>query len=73
MMSPENIRRTIQSTIHRYLPANQVDIYLFGSRADGMATRVSDYDIALDSGQRIDGAILTQIRDDLEESRSVDP
>ncbi len=68
MMTQQEVRQTIVGTIRRYLPVGRVKIYLFGSRAEGRPTPASDFDIALDAGTRIDGATLSHIRQDLEDS-----
>ena len=43
-------------------------IYLFGSRARGDYSPESDYDIAVDVGEKIDGYVLSLIREEVEES-----
>jgi predicted nucleotidyltransferase len=45
-----------------------VDIYLFGSRANGTAGRCSDIDVAVLSHTRLPEGLLTEIREALEES-----
>ena len=67
-MTPDRVRTEIVAIIRRYIPSGQLQIRLFGSRAAGTFTPVSDFDVALDMGKRIDGAILEQIRGDLEDS-----
>ncbi|MBX6353055.1 MAG: nucleotidyltransferase domain-containing protein [Thermoflavifilum sp.] len=62
-MMPE-IARLVRSVLdHR--PCR---IILFGSVARGEAQHISDIDIALDAGERLDGYTMFQIRDALEES-----
>jgi predicted nucleotidyltransferase len=68
MLTPDQARAEIVAIIRRYLPSGQLQIRLFGSRAAGTFTPVSDFDVALDMGNRIDGAILERIRGDLEDS-----
>jgi predicted nucleotidyltransferase len=68
MMSSDQVRAEIVATIRRYIPSRELRIRLFGSRAAGTFTPVSDFDVALDMGRRIDGAIMERIRGDLEDS-----
>ena len=44
-----------------------LQIYLFGSWAQGRALAVSDLDIALDAGRPLDAAILLEIMDALDQ------
>lgn len=44
-----------------------LQVYLFGSWAQGRALAESDLDIALDTGEPIDSTILLRIADDLDE------
>jgi predicted nucleotidyltransferase len=44
------------------------DVYLFGSRAKRKNKSGSDFDLAIDAGQKINRSILFKIQDDIEES-----
>jgi len=68
MMTPDQARAEIVAIIRRSIPSGPLQIRLFGSRASGTFTSVSDFDVALDMGRRINGAILERIRGDLEDS-----
>jgi len=68
MMSSDQVRAEIVAAIRRYIPSSRLQIRLYGSRAAGTFTPVSDFDVALDMGSRIDGSILERIRGDLEDS-----
>lgn len=50
-----------------HLSAAGLQIYLFGSWAEGRALAESDLDIALDAGKPIGSTILLRIIDDLDE------
>ncbi len=52
--------------ITKYLP--QANIYLFGSRARKDNTPQSDIDIAIENKTKIDSSILSNIREEIEES-----
>lgn len=58
----------IINIIRTYLKENSVDIILFGSRAEGNASNVSDFDIALRSKTEINDSILNNIKEKLENS-----
>jgi predicted nucleotidyltransferase len=55
------IVRIIRSQI-----SGDLKVYLFGSRATGNEKTTSDYDICIDSGKRIPGEVMQNIREDLE-------
>lgn len=48
-----------------------VKIYLFGSRARGDNSPVSDYDLALDAGKPLDFLMLAKARSVLEEGLNI--
>ncbi len=48
-----NDLRTVRSVLARVLP-EPARIWVFGSRAAGMARRASDLDLAIDAGRRIE-------------------
>ncbi len=56
----------IYREIQKKLPGAK--IYLFGSLAKNKQKKTSDYDIALDFGQKIDLTILAELEDIFEES-----
>ena len=68
MMIHDQVRAEIVAIVRRHLPSERLQIRLFGSRAAGTFASVSDFDVALDMGKRIDGAVLERIRGDLEDS-----
>lgn len=45
-----------------------VRVYLFGSRARGAGRRTSDVDVAIDSDEPLPPIMLSNLREDLEES-----
>ncbi len=64
-LTDSQILRAIKEIVRKYLP--KAKIYLYGSRAKGTHSRVSDYDIAIDNGEKIDVAILQKIIFELED------
>ncbi len=68
-MNAGEIENVIKKAVSKYVEIDGTYIFLFGSRADGTATRASDYDIGLYSGQRIPFGTIARIQDELEELR----
>ena len=67
--------KTTQKIIFHHLRPRDAKVYLFGSHATGKAKPHSDIDVAVLPLRPIDPMILTQIKDELEESdivRNVD-
>jgi predicted nucleotidyltransferase len=59
------VRRLLLNRLHRY----NVKIYLFGSMARGDAGRASDIDVAILPIDRLPDSALSEIREELENSR----
>jgi predicted nucleotidyltransferase len=59
-------QQKIIAVITKYLP--QAKVYLFGSRARKDNTPQSDIDIAIDNKTKIDSSVLSNIREEVEES-----
>lgn len=62
----ETDKETIIHIISKHIPT--ATIYLFGSRARNTHTLQSDIDIAINIKQKIDPSVLSEIREDIEES-----
>jgi predicted nucleotidyltransferase len=60
------VRHLLLSRLHGY----NVKIYLFGSMARGEACRASDIDVAVLPAGNLPDGILSEIRDELENSRN---
>ncbi len=60
-------KKILVKIIKKYIP--ECKIYLFGSRSRKTHFPESDIDIAIDAGKRIDRYLLSNIREDIEESR----
>jgi hypothetical protein len=56
----------ITAIVKQHLPSGAYRAYLFGSRATGHARSTSDWDIGILGPQRLRGALLQAIRDDLD-------
>jgi uncharacterized protein len=65
---PAEAGRFAASVIRRHLPDPAYQIFLFGSRAAGLATERSDIDIGIDGPSPVPHAVLAAIYDDLEEA-----
>ena len=67
--------KTVRKIVLSHLRARDAKVYLFGSYATGKARTHSDIDIAVMPLRRLPPMILSEIRDELEESdvvRNVD-
>ena len=62
----EKYKNIIMPIIERYVP--HAKIILYGSRARGDDTAGSDIDIALDTGEKIDSDLMSNITWDLQDS-----
>jgi uncharacterized protein len=62
----EQDKQKIIDTIKSHLPEAQ--IFLFGSRARKDNTPESDIDIAVDNKEKIDSFVMSQIKEEVEES-----
>ncbi|GAB4461242.1 MAG: hypothetical protein Kow0070_18550 [Anaerolineales bacterium] len=60
--------RTTKKIVLDHLRGKNIKVYLFGSHATGKARPHSDIDVAILSRRRVSPAILTEIREKLEES-----
>ncbi len=65
----EEARRIVQSM----LAEHEVDVYLFGSAANGNMTDHSDIDIAVLAKEGLPAGLLAQIRDALDQSNILYP
>ncbi|MDY6972098.1 MAG: nucleotidyltransferase domain-containing protein [Thermodesulfobacteriota bacterium] len=57
-----------QKTISKRLEGYRVQVYLFGSQAEGKAGRTSDIDVAVLPLEPLPSGVLSSIREELEES-----
>lgn len=69
MPSIEDDLAEVRRLIFRRLRNLNVEVFLFGSRVKGRASRSSDIDIAVLPAVPLPEGLLAEIRDDLEESR----
>ena len=61
----------VVAILRRHLPSPEYHAVLFGSRAHGKARPASDWDIGVLGPQRMRGAVIQAIRDDLEALRTL--
>jgi predicted nucleotidyltransferase len=60
----DNVRHIVLN----HLADRQARVYLFGSCARGDVNRLSDIDVAIEPLEPLPGSVLSDIREDLEES-----
>lgn len=58
----------IKETVFGYLPPNEYQVFLFGSRAKGTNRKWSDYDVGVLGKEKIPYRIIARIENDLAES-----
>ncbi|MBI1883443.1 MAG: nucleotidyltransferase domain-containing protein [Chlamydiae bacterium] len=66
-MVSDAVKTSILSVLFKYLPKEEVVIFLFGSFAKGEMDSSSDIDIGLLSDQPLERSVLARVRDDLGE------
>jgi len=59
----------LRKTVVRALGAQPARVYLFGSWASGTQHRASDIDLAIEAPTKLPAAVLSRLREALEESR----
>ncbi|MBI5448402.1 MAG: nucleotidyltransferase domain-containing protein [Gammaproteobacteria bacterium] len=59
--------KIVQAILRKHLPCD-VAVWVFGSRAKGLAKKFSDLDLMLEPKHKIDRAILSDIKEDFEYS-----
>lgn len=67
-MDPNIYLQQAKRIVAKQLAGHAVDAYLFGSRAKGEATRYSDIDLALLPKKAMPIALISYVREALEES-----
>lgn len=58
----------IKNTVYKYLPKEEYEVFVYGSRADGTAQKWSDIDIGIMGKERVPSKKLVLIKDAVEES-----
>ena len=56
----------IKKIVKKHLKSDKYKIYLYGSWANGTALNVSDIDIAVDAGKKLESTVIIKIKDDIE-------
>lgn len=69
LMTEEESIQTIRSIIFKYLPEDEYNSFIFGSRAGKKAREWSDFDIGIKGKQKVPLSTLGLIKEDLENSR----
>jgi len=67
-MTQKQIENQIKTIIFKYLPPQEYQIFLYGSRAAGRARKWSDYDIGIIGKKHIPSPTITVIEEELENS-----
>jgi predicted nucleotidyltransferase len=64
--SEETLKSEIRKIIGRYLDLRRCRIFFFGSRVAGSHSERSDIDIGIQGPKEISGAIMVEIRDEID-------
>ena len=73
VLSGVSLRDAIRGSLQKFLDPDRYQIFIFGSEALGVADRRSDIDIGILGSQPVPGAVMQQIREDLETLRTLRP
>ena len=73
VLAGNSLRVAIRESVQKFLDLNIYTLFIFGSEASGVADRRSDIDIGILGPQPVSGAVMQQIRDDLETLRTLRP
>ncbi|MBI4534976.1 MAG: nucleotidyltransferase domain-containing protein [Ignavibacteriae bacterium] len=67
----DKLQREIVAIVARYLDLKQYKLFFFGSRVTGTAASGSDIDVGIDGPEAVPGHIMVEIRDALENLRTL--
>ena len=73
VLANNSLRLAIRESVQKLLDLNIYKLFIFGSEASGTADRRSDIDIGILGPQPVPGAVMQQIREDLETLRTLRP
>jgi predicted nucleotidyltransferase len=71
VLAGKSLRAAVREAVQRSLDLNVYKLFIFGSEASGVADRCSDIDIGILGPQPVSGAIMQQIREDLDTLRTL--
>ena len=67
-MNLEESLKFIRETVYKYLPKEEYEVFVYGSRADGTAQKWSDIDVGIRGKKEVPGSLVEDISEELEES-----
>lgn len=67
----QRIKDEIIGIIRKNVKAEHYKVFFFGSRANGKATAKSDIDIGIEAEEAVPPRVLSEIRDELENLRTL--
>ena len=70
-LSGESLRHAIRDSVAKFLDLRANNLFIFGSEAGRGETSRSDIDIGIEGPQAIPATVLRQIRDELENLRTL--
>ena len=72
-LAGNSLRVAIRKSVQKFLDIESYTLFIFGSEATGTADRRSDIDIGIVGPEPVSGAVMQQIRQDLETLRTLRP
>ena len=72
-LAGNSLRTAIRESVQKFLDLDRYSLFIFGSEASGTADRRSDIDIGILGPDPVPGAVVQQIREDLETLRTLRP
>ena len=71
VLAGDSLRVAIRESVQKFLDLELYKLFIFGSEASGVADRHSDIDVGILGPQPVSGAVMQQIREDLERLRTL--
>lgn len=71
VLEGHDLRQAIRGVIGKFIDFERYDVFIFGSEASGVAGSRSDIDIGILGPGPVPGAVMQQIRDELENLRTL--
>lgn len=61
----DNLIAALKDSVQKHLKMKHYKVFIFGSRANGEATELSDIDVGIDAGEKIPSGAKLDIQEDM--------
>lgn len=68
-MNFEESLKFIRQTVYKYLPEEEYEVFIYGSRADGTAQKWSDIDVGIKGKGKVPFEKILSIKEEIEDSK----